>query len=371
MTDTLRIDLFSVTDAEELPHGYVVLRTSTRHIVENSLLDQVVVLDDDVDDILPQRDAYFLRSTDLLESIEDGDVALNSGRGKLRVILTKRSSFNTLLVTERCDNRCLFCSQPPKEHDDSWLLVQAALAIATFDSQDTIGISGGEPLLYGDGFIQFLRILVELAPGTPLHILTNGRKFSDLEFTKSVALLCKSLNVTFGIPLYSAEAGKHDELVGAVGAFDQTIRGLINSGNIGLSVELRIIPTQLNMDELPYLVELVTRSFSGVSQISVMNLEPTGWAKHNWSKLYASPETYTESLNSAVLVASRARLPIILFNYPLCHIPLDLHRYAVMSISDWKNYYPDECGQCALRSTCGGYFVSSKGAYHQPPRRYQ
>lgn len=371
MTETVRIDLFNVTETEQLPRGYVVLRTSEHHIAENSLLDQVVVLGDDVDEIPSLINAYFLRSSELLESIEDGDIALNPGRGKLRVILTQRSSFNTLLVTERCDNRCLFCSQPPKEWDDSWLLVQAALAIATFDSQNTIGISGGEPLLYGDGFIQFIRTIRELAPETPLHILTNGRRFSDLEFTKRVAILCEDLNVTFGIPLYSAEAAKHDELVGATGAFDQTIRGLINAGNIGLSVELRIIPNQLNISELSLVVELATRCFSGVSQISVMNLEPTGWAKYNWSKLYASPEAYTDSLRSAVHVAGRARLPIVLFNYPLCHLPLDLHRYAVMSISDWKNYYPNECDQCAKRRTCGGYFVSSKGIYHQSPRRYQ
>jgi hypothetical protein len=29
------------------------------------------------------------------------------------------------------------------------------------------------------------------------------------------------------------------------------------------------------------------------------------------------------------------------------------------SISDWKNEYIEECGSCARRSECGGFFSSS------------
>ena len=76
-----------------------------------------------------------------------GDVALLNGRGQVRVVLCGSANANTLLVTERCDNLCLFCSQPPRDVDDTVLFAYAAQSIVSFGSSDVIGISGGEPLL--------------------------------------------------------------------------------------------------------------------------------------------------------------------------------------------------------------------------------
>ncbi|MBF4232885.1 His-Xaa-Ser system radical SAM maturase HxsC, partial [Vibrio anguillarum] len=89
-------------------------------------------------------------NTLLHNSIDDGDIVTINQFGQLRVILSKRANHNTLLVTERCNNLCLFCSQPPREENDNWLLSYGALALAAFEFDGEIGISGGEPLLYGD-----------------------------------------------------------------------------------------------------------------------------------------------------------------------------------------------------------------------------
>ncbi|MBF4371219.1 radical SAM protein, partial [Vibrio anguillarum] len=97
------------------------------------------------------------------------------------------ANHNTLLVTERCNNLCLFCSQPPREENDNWLLSYGALALAAFEFDGEIGISGGEPLLYGDAFIKFLEFVSSHAPTTRLHVLTNGRAFSNLRFTEKIA----------------------------------------------------------------------------------------------------------------------------------------------------------------------------------------
>ncbi|TFU21633.1 His-Xaa-Ser system radical SAM maturase HxsC, partial [Proteus mirabilis] len=108
--------------------------------------------------------------------------------------------------------------------------------------------------------------------------------------------------------------------------------------------------------------------FSNINQISIMNLEPVGWAKKNWDNLYISPDKYIENLNLAINMADISQLPIALFNYPLCHLPNSLWKYTIQSISDWKNYYPNECDQCKMKSHCGGYFSSSYGKYHQTAR---
>ncbi|MBF4317662.1 His-Xaa-Ser system radical SAM maturase HxsC, partial [Vibrio anguillarum] len=133
--------------------------------------------------------------------------------------------------------------------------------------------------------------------------------------------------------------------------------------------EVRFIPTQKNATELPQVVEYISRVFSGVVQLSIMNLEASGWAKRNWEGLRCDTEDYKDALKEGLETADIAGLHPTLFNFPLCHLPESARGFAVKSISDWKNYYPNECTNCQLQDNCGGYFSSSRGKYHQPPRR--
>ncbi|TBW49534.1 His-Xaa-Ser system radical SAM maturase HxsC [Marinobacter halodurans] len=367
MREAIRQDVFAVPEANLVPAGCWVLR-KTLPTTPDTWLNTLLVTGNGTDASSSNAgDICTIHSPELFDSIEDGDVGLVNGRGSVRVILSRRANHNTVLVTERCDNRCLFCSQPPKDRNDDELLMQAAAAIISFAGNDVIGVSGGEPLLYGDAFLRFLEIVQTHAPETGLHVLSNGRAFADRYFARAVAERLES-PVVFGIPLYAALAEVHDTLVGAAGAHADTVRGLINAGNAGIPIELRIIPTQKNLQELVPLLELALRCFSGLQQVSVMNLEPTGWARANWGQLYCDPSLYADQLTSMVRQAEAAGLPIALFNYPLCHLPDTLHPWAVQSISDWKNYYPDTCSGCTMRPECGGFFSSSQGQFHQSPR---
>ncbi len=361
-----RKDVFKLNDTDFKTPGCYVLKRRGSMEYSQPFLDQVLITNKKKteDDSLGQ-----IINSELFNSIQNGDIGIISRDNTIRVILSRLANHNTVLVTERCDNLCLFCSQPPKPKDDSWLLTQASLAIAAFNSADTVGVSGGEPLLYKEDFIDFLDFLIEYAPTTKLHILTNGRAFSDVSFTNKILDRSKKIVMCFGIPLYSSLPKTHDELVGSVGAFNETIKGLINAGNSGINIELRIIPTLANLQHLPYIIEYAGRIFSNISQISIMNLEPEGFARKNWNKLYASPSSYEKQLSAAIKIAERQALEVVLFNFPLCHLPPELHSRSVQSISDWKNYYPEECNQCIKKPTCGGYFKSSQGHFHQPPKR--
>lgn len=370
MTEVLRPDLFRLDAGSSFSPGFRVLRKN-HNSRKRSFLSELHLLRNSaelstLDNSLSQGEVAISES--LVDSVEDGDIGVVSEKGTLRVILSRTANQNTVLVTERCNNRCTFCSQPPKESDDSWLLIQGAMAIADFGVADTVGITGGEPLIYGEAFLHFLEFVFQNSPQTDLHILSNGRAFSDLAFARKVAKLNTS-RMTFGIPLYGAIPEIHDELVGSRGAFDETVTGLINAGNLGIPIELRFIPTRKNLNEMVPVTELAARCFSNISQISIMNLEPAGWAKKNWTDLYTDPSLYLDILRKAVTFASGTDAKIFLFNYPLCHLSDDLRPYAVQSISDWKNYYPEECNGCKLRDNCTGFFSSSQGKFHQSPRR--
>ncbi|RDP17589.1 His-Xaa-Ser system radical SAM maturase HxsC [Escherichia coli] len=367
MSEVLRNDIFRFTADLPVQQGFYRL---CKFKPENPqfYLPNLLVIETQLDSRLPAYFANFVVSTDLFNSIEDGDIGIVNNGNMLRVILSRRANHNTVLVTERCNNNCLFCSQPPKTGNDDWLLNQSALAIASFSLNGIVGVSGGEPLLYGEDFLHFLDFVIENSPETALHVLTNGRKFADVSFTQQMKERSEKLKITFGIPLYSSRSSVHDYLVGSEGAFDETVRGLINAGNSGINIELRIIPTLANYMELDKLIEFAGRVFSNINQISLMGLESIGWARKNWSSIFIEHDSYNEKILSAIGTAQRAGIPLTIFNYPLCHLPERAWGFATQSISDWKNYYPKECDECTQKSSCAGYFSSSKGRFHQPPR---
>ena len=362
-----RIDLFEVHEKQDIGFGYY--RLSQDEPKGSTYLPELVILRE-----LPIKEdgmSTYIIDKELYANIEDGDIGLITQHQKLRVILSRKANHNTLLLTERCDNRCLFCSQPPKDRDDSWLLENAEFAIKDFNFKGTIGLSGGEPLLYGGSLVSMLERVLNECPETTFHILSNGRAFASSSYTKLMSTICDTGRIVFGIPIYSTSSNIHDECVGSQGAFEDTLMGLINAGNSGIPIEIRIIPLVQNCFELSSIVELVGRCISSLTQVSVMNLEPTGWAKHNWQNLYQSPSMYELELEKAVVTGEQMGLNLVLFNYPLCHLPEGIRHKAVKSISDWKNFYPDECNNCLEKYTCGGYFISTGGERFDPPRSIQ
>jgi His-Xaa-Ser system radical SAM maturase HxsC len=298
-----------------------------------------------------------------------GDIGYADGKGNLRVVLSDLANANTLLVTEQCDNLCLFCSQPPRNINDEILFSYAAQSIVAFNSKKMVGVSGGEPLLKKEHILNFFRILNQFNNETPLHILTNGRSFQCKNFTNDFYELQKNRRVIMGIPLYGTNSDVHDKLVNTNGAWAETIKGLINAGNKGIEIELRIIPTQLNYKDISSIIEMALTCFNHITRISIMNLEQMGWAKKNWNELYIDPPKYHDELIHSCRMGNKFGVDISLFNYPLCHIPFEIHHYARKSISDWKNSYMKECDGCSLKQDCGGFFTSIKHKWINPQKR--
>ena len=152
----------------------------------------------------------------------DGDVVSLSPDGRIRSIFRANSSHNSILLTEQCNHYCLMCSQPPKRVDDSWLLTEALEAIKILPRETKeIGFTGGEPTIYGDGFIKLLQHVKNWLPQTSVHVLSNGRAFADEKFTRAYAQV-EHPDLMIGIPIYSADASLHDYVV-------QSKEGLKNS----------------------------------------------------------------------------------------------------------------------------------------------
>ncbi|WP_206516984.1 MULTISPECIES: hypothetical protein [unclassified Mesorhizobium] len=109
----------------------------------------------------------------------DGDVLLvNPRRGTADRLIRSSSQHNTFLVTERCDQVCLMCSQPPKKHHvDLFPYFETAALLAPEGA--TIGISGGEPTLFKAQLFDFLQRVLSARPDLSFHVLTNGQHFGE------------------------------------------------------------------------------------------------------------------------------------------------------------------------------------------------
>lgn len=317
-------------------------------------------------------DSISSRNIKFINSLSRGDiVAVNQRTGYVRNILAKKSNAKTLLLTEQCDNRCLFCSQPPKEANDEHLFQLVHDALLSFDNGETVIISGGEPTLNRERFIWLLESSSELGALQAIKVLSNGRSFADLDFLERVAECCVNRQITWGIPLYAHNASIHDFLVGAEGAFNETCQGLLNALSFGINIEIRVIPTQQNLRYLAPTANFISNFFPAVAVVSVMNMEPQGWARKNFENLFVSVLDQAPEIEKMNEIFSFAGIRMQLFNYPLCMLESKLHENCVKSISDWKNYYPSECGECRLQYRCGGLFSSANGKFEGEVRPWR
>jgi len=278
-------------------------------------------------------------------------------RGDFRI----DSNDNTLFTTARCNNNCIMCCQPPLNNDDIDELFERNIGIIDRAPKDipVVGISGGEPTLLGDKLIDLINHIRTTLPEADIHMLSNGRNFKDIEFTKKVCGVADG-KLFVGIPLHSDYYRDHDIIAGAKEAYNETIAGIFNLSALGAVIELRIVINRLNYMRLPQMAEFIHKNLPFVGWTAFMAMEHIGHAVSNERNVWIEPIDYADKLTEAVLILAQWRKEVAVYNVPLCLIPESIHPYAQKSISDWKNKYLPICDECALKSKCCGLFATSK-----------
>ena len=292
--------------------------------------------------------------------LTDGDVLrLTPSKNALRVLFRRNASINSFLLTERCNNFCLMCSQPPRNVNDGWIVDEILEALPLIDPNvPEIMFSGGEPTLLGDRFFELVQACKSYLPRTALHILSNGRIFADAEFAAKLGEI-KHHDLMLGIPVYSDLSHVHDYVVQADGAYDETIKGILNLRQAGVPVEIRVVLHKQTVARLPQLAEFITRNLLFVSHVALMGLEMTGFTKANLDDLWIDPNDYRSELSKAVGILDRAKIRTSIYNSQLCLLDRSIWQFAVQSISDWKQEYMPECDGCMVKGQCGGFFASA------------
>ena len=292
--------------------------------------------------------------------LRDGDIIRLSPRSRsYRVLFRANSRHNSLLLTERCNHYCLMCSQPPRDINDDWVMddVERLIPMLPIGTRE-LGFTGGEPTLYGARFIHLLEQTKRLLPRTAIHVLSNGRRFADSEFAEAYAEV-RHPDLMVGIPVYSDDPVRHNYVVQADNAFEETVSGILNLKRLCQRVELRVVLHRQTIDRLPHLAEFIARNLLFVDQVALMGLEISGFTKGNLTKLWVDPYEYRETLDSAVRILASYQIPVAVYNHQLCTVTERVRALCVRSISDWKNEYLPECAPCKLRTQCGGFFSSA------------
>jgi His-Xaa-Ser system radical SAM maturase HxsC len=293
-----------------------------------------------------------------------GDVVkLNPSRNYLKTLYRRNSQHNFFLVTERCNNFCLMCSQPPRDIDDSYIANDILQTIPLIARETrSIGITGGEPTLLGDKLLEIIRSLKNYLPLAAIHILSNGRRFKEPALTQAIAAI-NHRDLMIGIPIYSEVPSLHDYVVQADGAFDDTIRGILNLKGAGVKVEIRVVVHKITYKHLPALARFIRRNLTFCDHVALMGLEMTGFTRSNMEKLWIDPKNYQPQLKEAVEILNQGKITVSVYNHQLCVLDERLHPFSRKSISDWKNEFMPECQGCTRKSECGGFFSSAKLRY--------
>ena len=274
------------------------------------------------------------------------------------------SNSNVLFVTNQCNNHCIMCCQPPQQDNDFNFYYNQNVKLITSSPKETkvVCITGGEPTLAGNYFFDLISLVRSELPSTDIHILSNGRTFINNDFTHQLKVTGGD-KVFVGVPLHSDYFRDHDIIAGAKGAFNETMLGLYNLADEGIAIELRVVINRLNYHRLPQLAEYIFKNLYFVSWVAFMGMEDTGLATTNARRIWIEPVEYISNLCDAVQLLAEYDIPVSIYNIPLCLLPLDFHKFASQSISDWKTIYLDICDDCTLKAQCCGLFSTSKKTF--------
>jgi His-Xaa-Ser system radical SAM maturase HxsC len=247
------------------------------------------------------------------------------------------------------------CSQPPKKTNDEWRFPLYEQALLLADEGITIGISGGEPTLYKDALMGMIGRVSETRSDLTYHVLSNAQHFSFSDEARLRQVHDRS-KIVWGIPVYSHRPDTHDEIVGKEGAFDVLMGNLLFLAHTNARIELRTVITALNIFDLPHLARFIGDHLPFVSTWAIMAMEPIGYARANWHRLFFDHSIFPEPIAGALDISALKSVHTALFNVPRCTMPPEYRHYCADSISDWKKKYLPECGLCTERDACSGFF---------------
>jgi len=268
----------------------------------------------------------------------------------------KRGNMNSVfpivdLVT-KCNQKCLFCSNPPGNIPSAPDQMKKLLAAGA----DTLRIGLWEPTL-SDKLPDLVRFARKSGFKNVL-LRTNGVRLADLAFTR--ALLDAGVT-TFHINFPSHLPALSDRITQSRGSYKKRLKGIENIIRLGGAQKLCILMViiSLNYKTMEGYTSFIARHFPGVlnilfDMVCILGLVP--------KRLSLVPrfKQVEPHLAAAARVCERSGMGFIVDDIPLCYMKgfeyasIDsylLRNRVGMQIDKVK---PPECAGCARSGECAG-----------------
>lgn len=304
----------------------------------------------------------FLTSVAACETIENGDVLeVRKNSQRVKVIYQARAEDNTLVITNRCNSNCMMC--PDSEYLRSQTCptnLTGLLQLIDFfaDSTPNVTITGGEPTIDSKVLLKVLEKLRSTVPNAACSLLTNGRMFCYADFSRELQQMAPEKTIS-SIPLHAHSPELHDKISQVYGSFVQTMTGLNNIQGLGMAAEIRVVIHRLNYKYLVNIAKMVHENFPKVKRVIFITLEMLGSALKNRQLVWVDYDEIRPFVVSAATYLLSCKIPVLLYNFPLCSLPDAFSSLAVKSISKHKVRYARECANCLRVDNCGGFFAST------------
>ena len=194
-----------------LPKGFAA-------IVTNNSREQLVGVG--------SRHTPIVCGVDGIDSLNNGDIVCINPDGSVTILFKKGRNDNALLITERCNCSCIMCPQPPASDETDKTDFNLKVIFLMNRATLFLGLTGGEPTLLGDKFIEILQACKVRLPRAEINLLTNGIALTSMDFAEKVYAV-KHPNLTIDIPLYADTDTEHNKIVKA-NSFYKIIKSLYN-----------------------------------------------------------------------------------------------------------------------------------------------
>lgn len=300
--------------------------------------------------------------------INQNDVLDINDRGILYRWYSSKDGDAGIATTSACNSNCLMCPAGDNErkHKSDLTVEQIENVIRHMPSElYYFTITGGEPTLIGeDNFIKILNAVKQHFPLTKILLLTNGRTLGDRVFLNRF-IDNKPQKLRVAIPLHGSTPEKHDTITRAKGSFYQTVRAVKGLLQAKVEVELRIVVSKLNMDDITDIAFYIIRNFPSVTVVNFVGLEMRGNCVLNHEKVIVSYEKAFQSSKKAIILLMKSGIDVGLYNFPYCMIDRGFWPIAQKSISAYKSMFYEECENCEMREPCCGIFKATMD-YYQP-----
>ena len=180
-------------------------------------------------------------------------------------------------VNRDCPLRCLHCSSngwPKAPERLSPQKVSELIKEFAYLGGEKLCISGGEPLCYEE-LSAIINVCHKANIETSIYttgISSNGS--SREAISDRMAAFLAECNIRIVFSLHGACAKTHDTLTQVKGSFDSTMKAMGNVLDSGTPVEVHVVPTAINFEEIDDITKLLASM--NVKKVSWLRFVPQG-----------------------------------------------------------------------------------------------